>query len=99
MNVFERAHYSGPDNGKTYQGHRNRETWVVWASISHNEQLLNQCLSIAKKGMAQNKIIAKISRPADLPARLAKTFPIVECGSVDWDGIAELLLEHLDGIE
>jgi len=49
--------------------------------------------------MAQNKIIAKISRPADLPARLAKAFPIVECGNVDWHGIAELLLEHLDGIE
>ena len=87
MNVCERAHYSGPDNGKTYQGHRNRETWVVWASISHNEQLLNQCLSIAN------------SRPANLPARLAKTFPIVECGGVDWESISELLLEHLDGME
>lgn len=70
-----------------HQGHRNRETWVVWASISHNEELLNQCLSIAN------------SRPADLPARLAKTFPIVECGGVDWDGIAELLLVYLKDTE
>ena len=65
-------------------GHRNRETWIVWASISNDPALFESCLAMA----------ARYPKPARLAFRLNQRFTIVQAGGVDWDNIAKMLLEY-----
>ena len=76
-----------------YQGWRNRETWIVAASIRNNEKLFKQVAAMASDHDLEILTFhhSKVER---LAGRLERIFPIVQCGGVDWEAIAEMILEN-----
>ena len=75
-----------------YQGWRNRETWIVAASIGNNENLRGQ-VEVIKRGALANRFENSRETVVAIASRLEKTFPIVHCGGVDWEAIAEMVFD------
>jgi hypothetical protein len=73
---------------KPYQGWRNRETWIVAASIRNDENLRDQVNDLASLGKIMHH--RKVEK---LAGRLEKAFPIVHCGAVDWAAIADNIID------
>ena len=77
---------------KPYQGWRNRETWIVAASIGNDENLRDQ-VEVIKRGAVANRFENSRETIIAIASRLEKTFPIVHCGGVDWEAIAEMVFD------
>tara|TARA_R110002153_G_scaffold79279_2_gene202401 strand:- start:1768 stop:2073 length:306 start_codon:yes stop_codon:yes gene_type:complete len=80
-----------------YQGWRNRETWIVAASIRNDENLRGQVYRLASMSLPHWEKTAHGLSDADtveiLASRLERRFPIVHCGAVDWAAIADNILD------